>query len=42
MDVRAQSTFSVAARALDFTNAAISLGYAQSSVTVAGQPLTST
>jgi DNA-binding transcriptional LysR family regulator len=33
MDVRTLSTFSAAARALSFTNAAISLGYAQSSVT---------
>lgn len=33
MDVRTLSTFSVAARTLSFTNAAVSLGYAQSSVT---------
>lgn len=33
MDVRTLSTFSVAARTLNFTNAAQSLGYAQSSVT---------
>jgi DNA-binding transcriptional LysR family regulator len=33
MDVRTLSTFSVAARTLSFTNAALSLGYAQSSVT---------
>jgi DNA-binding transcriptional LysR family regulator len=33
MDVRTLATFSVAARTLNFTNAALSLGYAQSSVT---------
>jgi DNA-binding transcriptional LysR family regulator len=33
MDVRTLSTFCVAARTLNFTNAALSLGYAQSSVT---------
>jgi len=33
MDVRTLSTFTVAARTLNFTNAALSLGYAQSSVT---------
>jgi len=33
MDVRTLSTFSAAARSLSFTNAALSLGYAQSSVT---------
>jgi DNA-binding transcriptional LysR family regulator len=33
MDVRTLSTFAVAARTLSFTNTAVSLGYAQSSVT---------